>query len=60
MVLGRKGGEMNIKITVIINNGIPSDLEINTPDDIIRTYSVEEMVKDFIGDRLILAGYPRK
>lgn len=50
---------MNIKVTVSINDNLPSAIEIITPDDLINTYSVEEMIKEFVGDRLILTGYPR-
>lgn len=49
---------MDIFVTVKINDNLPTVLRIETPDDLISTYSVEDMVKDFVGDRLILAGYP--
>lgn len=55
---------MKIKIVVTIN-GIQKDewiseMVMELPENMITLHSIEQMVSDFISDRLILAGYPKR
>lgn len=51
---------MKIDVTVSINDFLPiSELKLQLPDDMITIHCVEQLISDFVADRLIKAGYPK-
>lgn len=54
---------MKIEVTVAINESLTvrtvSELELKLPDDMITIHCVEQLISDFVTDRLIKAGYPK-
>lgn len=51
---------MNLKIAIAINNNIENKMELELPEDMITLHPIEQMVSDFVSDRLIIAGYPKR
>lgn len=50
---------MMIEVRVIINESQESEIYLRCPEDMINLYLVEQLISDFISDRLIMSGYPK-